>query len=726
MGEKRYTPSDVGVTEYAYNTTRALPAYTESGDYWYYARIGGEVTSYYQLFNILNEVENSTQDIDSHGMTFTGTLGYRIFEPLKFAMTLSYSLDDTQQDIWHGEDSYYCRKLKSTQPDGKENLSYNKLPVGGELQEKHTRRNAYTLRGQLNFNKYLDADQDHLIVAALGGEMSSNKYKGLEQTYRGFLKDRGLQMAEIDLKTYIGYASWLQTAEAKGIRSDQLTNMISGYFTVSYSYKDYGTLNFNTRVDASNKFGSRANDKFLPIWSVSGRLNLKESFLAGVRGVNTLALRASFGYQGNMLDSETVETIIKRGTHNQYFNEYASSIYKFPNPLLKWEKISSVNTTLDFAFFKNKIRGSVSYYYKKTRDAFLNKRISEINGITAYVVNKGTLTNRGLELALNFTPINTFGGGSKDGFRWNFDPQFGQVINKLINKAINSGKNQSLRDEDNITYSDYLNGKVEVVGRPLNSFFSYRFAGLDSKDGRPMFSGTEVNYTVNGEEVLDEAGKVIKNKDRYANMTKEQVFLEVMDYSGCRVPKLQGGVRNTFSYRGFTLAVNLSYSIGSKIRLLKMYPNVAAENGTLAPQPMENVRREFLKRWKNPGDELYTNVPGIISDAEFVKSLTSGWWRKETYSFGTNIWQMYDYSDVRVVSGNYLKIQSLSLRYNIPSKWCNRFFLKSAYMSFSGTNLYTLSAKALKGQDPSTQTGSSTKIAQSVRPTYSFSLNVTF
>ena len=724
VGEKKYTPSDVGVTEYAYNTTRALPAYTETGDYWYYARVGGEVSDYYQLFNVLNEVENSTQDIDSHGMTFTGTLGYRIFEPLKLALTLSYSLDDTQQDIWHGEDSYYSRKLKSTQPDGTDNIIYNKLPVGGELQEKHTRRNAYTLRGQLNFNKYLDVSQNHLIVAALGGEMSSNKYKGLEQTYRGFLKDRGLQMAEIDLKKYTGYANWLQTAEAKGVRSDQLTNMISGYFTVSY--KDYGTLNFNTRVDASNKFGSRANDKFLPIWSVSGRINLKESFLERVNGVNTLALRASFGYQGNMLDSETVETVIKRGTHDQYFNEYASTIYKYPNPLLKWEKISSVNTTLDFAFFKNKIRGSVSYYYKKTRDAFLNKRISEINGTNAYVVNKGTLTNRGLELALNFTPINTFSGGSKDGFRWNFDPQFGQVINKLINKAINSGKNQSLRDEDNITYIDYLNGRVEVVGRPLNSFFSYRFAGLDPTDGRPMFRGTEINYMVNGEEVLDEDGKAITNKSRYADMTKEQVFLEVMDYSGCRVPKLQGGIRNTFSYKGVTLAINLSYSVGSKIRLLKMYPNVAKENGTLAPQPMENVRREFLKRWKSPGDELHTNVPGIISDTEFVKSLTNGWWRKETYSFGTNVWQMYDYSDIRVVSGNYLKIQSMSLRYNVPQKWCNRLFLKSAYVSLSGTNLYTFSAKALKGQDPSTQTGSSTKIVQSVRPTYSFSLNVTF
>ena len=76
-----------------------------------------------------------------------------------------------------------------------------------------------------------------------------------------------------------------------------------------------------------------------------------------------------------------------------------------------------------------------------------------------------------------------------------------------------------------ITYSDYLNGKVEVVGRPLNSFFSYRFAGLDSKDGRPMFSGTEVNYTVNGEEVLDEAGKVIKNKDRYVIYMFQSFYL---------------------------------------------------------------------------------------------------------------------------------------------------------------------------------------------------------
>lgn len=52
-------------------------------------------------------------------------------------------------------------------------------------------------------------------------------------------------------------------------------------------------------------------------------------------------------------------------------------------------------------------------------------------------------------------------------------------------------------------------------------------------------------------------------------------------------------------------------------------------------------------------------------------------------------------------------------------------YMKSAYLNVSGTNLFTLCSKKLKGQDPS-QSGSSELINISVRPTYSLSLNVTF
>lgn len=92
--------------------------------------------------------------------------------------------------------------------------------------------------------------------------------------------------------------------------------------------------------------------------------------------------------------------------------------------------------------------------------------------------------------------------------------------------------------------------------------------------------------------------------------------------------------------------------------------------------------------------------------------------------FAPNIWQMYDYSDSRVVSGNYLKIQSISLRYQLPRKFCNSIRMKSGYLMFTGTNLYTFANSRLKGQDPTTSGGSA--IAVSIRPTYSFTLNVSF
>ena len=150
---------------------------------------------------------------------------------------------------------------------------------------------------------------------------------------------------------------------------------------------------------------------------------------------------------------------------------------------------------------------------------------------------------------------------------------------------------------------------------------------------------------------------------------------------------------------------------------------------------MENVRKEFLKRWRKPGDEEHTNIPGILGHADFMATVgpLSPWWITGAYNesvdrkkIAENIWQMYDYSDARVVSGNYLKIQNISLRYNLPDAICKKIHMKSAYVSLTGTNLHTFCNKKLKGQDPTTQSGSASTISMSLRPTYSFSLNVSF
>ena len=92
---------------------------------------------------------------------------------------------------------------------------------------------------------------------------------------------------------------------------------------------------------------------------------------------------------------------------------------------------------------------------------------------------------------------------------------------------------------------------------------------------------------------------------------------------------------------------------------------------------------------------------------------------------GSDIYAMYDLSDIRVVKGDYLKLQSLSFRYNVHDKFCKKIGIKSAYLSLSATNLFTITNKKLKGQDV-TQSGNSPTINMSLRPNYSFQLNVTF
>ena len=98
---------------------------------------------------------------------------------------------------------------------------------------------------QLDFNHYKDSNRKHLLFASAGWEVSSTKYTGISQTYRGYVPERGLKMTTIDLEKYPYYAQWTQTAEALGQRTHQLTNLMSVYFSGSYSYNDVYMFNVN-------------------------------------------------------------------------------------------------------------------------------------------------------------------------------------------------------------------------------------------------------------------------------------------------------------------------------------------------------------------------------------------------------------------------------------------------------------------------------------------------
>ena len=130
-----------------------------------------------------------------------------------------------------------------------------------------------------------------------------------------------------------------------------------------------------------------------------------------------------------------------------------------------------------------------------------------------------------------------------------------------------------------------------------------------------------------------------------------------------------------------------------------------------------------------PGDELHTNIPAIIghgSDSYFKyqNHWSDGMSDLGIQTIATSYWDMYDYSDYRVVSADYLKLQTVSLSYELPETWIARFGLSRLELHASGNNLHTWCSKDLKGQTPNQ--GGFTTIQLSDRPSYSFGLNVTF
>ncbi|WP_255469546.1 SusC/RagA family TonB-linked outer membrane protein [Butyricimonas hominis] len=688
VGKREYSEESINPIDYAYTTSRAIPALDNQGRYIYYKR----QYAYQQLYNynILNELDNSYSQQDNSAITLTANLRYKATNWLSFQAIFSYSTSNTEQESYLGEQTWYAASLRKSEYgeiSSKDPNVMNQMPYGGELKKAYTRNNSYTGRLQADISKYFGTDDQHNITANLGYEVSSSKYAGFERTDRGYYNDRGKQFTAINLDDFTHYKSWLQNNLPSV--SDNLTNMISGYLSVSYSYKNYFTLNANTRIDGSNQFGSRSNEKLLPVWSVSGSYNISEHTNMDNPWVSNLALRLSYGYQGNMLSGQSPEMILKKLPFNTHYNELESNVSIYPNPDLRWERTSSFNVGLDFALFKNAVQMNASYYYKHTKDAFLTKKISSVNGRGEYVINSGTIDNQGFSIDATVSPI------SNDNFRWTLSASYSKVYNEM----------NTLPGDNEYELDDFLTGNALTKGHAVGTFWSYKFIGLNPRNGGPVFDDMQ------------------DRKQELVGLNKYDTYTMVLTPSGQRDPQVQGSLTNTLRYKSFRLSFILNYSLGSKIRLFGLYPE------GLNFDPERNVNYEMVDRWRTPGDEKHTNIPNIIngSDAEsraYAQHWSLGLQDQNIQIIAENAWTMYDNSDHRVVSGNYLKCSNMSFTYDFPIEKLEKWGISMLSASLSTTNLFDIKSKKLKGQTPIQSGFSETQLSE--RPTWSLSLSVSF
>lgn len=710
VSSRDYYQSELAPMEYAYKTTRALPAFDEKGEYYYYQRKYNNYTFY--NFNILNELDNSSYTQEGSALNINANLQFNFNNWLNANAIVSYSSSHTTIEGWWGEKTYHVALLRGTEygetltpaewDDDWEEYSgtaaYSTLPYGGELSHRETRNNSYTIRLQLNANKYFGPETQHNINGSAGFELSSTRYKEYSNETRGYYKDRGMSFVNnINLDDFPAYKEWM--AGNVPSLTDKLSNTLSAYASISYSYYNYFTANVNARIDGSNGFGDQSNDKLLPIWSASANWNISEhNWMQSFSWLDFLRLKFSFGYQGNMLSDQTPIMIISKKPLDAYFNENISKVDGYPNPDLKWETTQSYNLGLEFSLFKDKVLFEGSYYWKHTENAFMMKTIASMNGVNgnSYYVNGGDVDNSGYSVAVTVSPINN------KKFRWTLSTSFSKTFNEL----------ESDPDANEYKLSKFLDGTALVKGKAIGTFYSYKYLGLSPVDGAPIFD----DY--------------VDNKEVLRGLSEYDTYTRVLEASGQREPTISGSLNTTIRWKNLRVSGSFAYSMGNKIRLFAMYDANADETMDANEIRAENnVSKDYLKRWQKPGDELHTDIPAIISPgSDAYYKYYRHWSDMGTYQdiqpIANSVWNMYDYGSHRVVSGNYLKCSNLSFTYEFGEQMLKKLNMSRLALTLSGANLFTICSKKLKGQTP-TQSGFAT-IQLSDRPNYSLGLTVSF
>ena len=674
---------------YARETARTIPAYNADGSLFFYRPYESFSTSNMAnqtyAFNALHESQTTGNYADLASLTGLMNFVWKIYDGLRYEMTGSYVYNATKTTTWAQEDSYYVNQLRGYVFDelefGSSFWNESVIPQGGVLSKSEATKTTLDIRNTLSYSKDF---KGHLVSALATSEIRSVITDGFSGTHYGWMPERGQVISPSYTDAYIVD---LKNGAFTPVITDNRANTVSWIFSGIYSYKDKYTLNANVRMDGSNQFGENPKYRFLPIWSVAGKYALtNEAFMKPYEDwLSYLALRLSYGIQGNVDKGTSPDLVMQIGSIDSNTGMATSTVAYWPNEDLRWEKTTQYNVGLDFSFLLDRITATVDFYKKVGTDMIVNKTISAVNGYTIRKINGGNVNNSGVELAVKFTPLQT-----KD-------------MRLVIGFVHSYNKNELIKanDETNNTRENMLSGSALIEGEALGTIYSYPFAGLDHETGLPVF------YDKKGNTSATWLSKTYKNYTLYEDE------IELVK-SGVVSPPHTGGINLEYRWKEWILRGSFTYSLGAVNRLPFIYGDYDS-----VFDPEKNVTREILNRWREPGDELHTNIPALYDDNTYTNLGVRPMRANVDHIYGTS---MYDYSTARVCSTNNLRLRSLSLSYIFNKKMLKKMHLSNFQISAQANNLFIIADKRWHGFDP--EQGSSAN--SSIPRTYSLSVTIGF
>lgn len=578
--------------------------------------------------NLLDEQESNDNTTNEFSARLQAALKLNIVSGLDIETRFQYERAYTNIENLYRMESPSMRKLINDNTLEKDGQLINNIPKGGRFDQGRNELEAWTWRSQLDYNADWN-DSKHMLAVVLGHEMRMYRTTGRTSIQYGY-DPQSLTYIPIDETAFAegSYVTWynMRTTLPALYNSSEIDNRdVSVYLNGAYTFNNRYSISASGRVDQSNLFGNDSDYKYNFIWSTGLSWRISEEDFAKTGWLDQLLARVTYGIGGNV-NKQFYPVLMG----SKYVSGSGVPYISLTNPAnkdLTWEKSTTLNAGVDFAFLGNRIGGSVDYYHKKGSDLLGRVSLDPTNGWASATMNFASVLNQGVEWTLNTTPLIAAGFTWKVGFNISYNKN---EVKKVESEGSSDSEYLSLTPA-------YGGGGVAIVGKPLGRLYAYRYAGLNGQ----------------GEAMLWQNGA----PTHYSDYEREVSNLK---YEGTTEAPWYGGLNTALEYKGITLSANATYQFGHKFRLPVSSPSLQT-NG------YENI----ADRWRAGNTD--TNVPVLL------EAIQSG------AQFDMD--QYYALSDINIRNAAFLRLNEVALSYDLPRETLRKTPLQSLSIQFQMRNL---------------------------------------
>ena len=454
----------------------------------------------------------------------------------------------------------------------------------------------WTAIERLNYSRSFG---QHHVNGLLGFEASSKDVRTMGARGSGFINDRIKE---------VSYA-----VDRNGSSGRSVSRSLSYFLQGNYDFNRRYYVTVNARRDGNSGFGSDSQWGNFASAGASWNIHNEEFFDADK--INVLKLKLSYGSNGNSrIGSQEALGLYSYGESHNYMGELGGSMSGSPNKKLSWETAYITNLGLRIKMF-DRADLEIEAYNKRTVNLLSNLDVSRTTGDTRSYRNSGEIVNRGIEATLNVELLN-----SKD-MNWWVELNAAHNRNKLI---------------------ELYNGLEKVMGNyiwreghDLNTYYIIRWAGVDPRDGAPLWYDSEGNLT-----------RTYNDQNRVPWKTSS--------------PDLTGGITSQLTYKGFSVRALFSYVLGG-YGFSTFGRNVMSDGLNIMS---ENQSVNQLDRWQKPGDVALSPKPIWGTSTRSVMSSTR-----------------------HIYKTTHVKFKNIALSYALPERFLKQVGVSGGKIHLIGDNL---------------------------------------